>query len=291
LPERVVLHIDFDYFYAQCEETRSPQLKTKVVSVCIYSDRGNDSGAIATCNYIARKYGVKSGMPIKLAKQKLKDIPNTVFLPADFDFYANVSSNAMEIIKKFGDVFEYVGKDEAYLDVTEKTNSDFKKATHLSQQIKNEIREKTKLTCSIGVSPNKLIAKIASNYKKPDGLTIVTPEKSSRFLESLKIRDIPGIGKQTEKKFLEMHLETIVQVKELDIFTLNSKFGKKIASFIFNAVRGIDDNPVAQRSPTIQYSKISTLSKDSKEFGFLLENLKESCKRLISNHITTVTEN
>ncbi|MGA9228636.1 MAG: DNA polymerase IV, partial [Nitrosotalea sp.] len=121
---RVVLHIDFDYFYAQCEEIRKPDLKTKPIVVCVYSDRGGDSGAIATANYLARKYGVKSGMPIKFAKKKLEEIPEAVFLPTDFDYYTEVSDSAMGIIRTYADVFEYVGRDEAYLDVTKRVESD-----------------------------------------------------------------------------------------------------------------------------------------------------------------------
>ncbi|MEK6957246.1 MAG: DNA polymerase IV, partial [Thermoproteota archaeon] len=110
---------------------------------------------------------------IAFAKKRLESIKDAVFLPADFDFYSEISSKAMEIIKGFADVFEYVGKDEAYLDVTRRTNGDFAVASHVAQQIKNSIREKVRLSCSIGVSPNKLVSKIASSYKKPDGLTVV----------------------------------------------------------------------------------------------------------------------
>jgi len=113
------LHIDFDYFYAQCEEIRTPDLKTKPVVVCMFSDRGGDSGAIATANYTAREFGVKSGLSILSAKQKLKNRTDSAFLPADFEYYSDMSEKSMNIIKKFADVFEYVGRDEAYLDVSE----------------------------------------------------------------------------------------------------------------------------------------------------------------------------
>ena len=279
---RVVFHIDFDYFYAQCEEIRSPELKTKPVAVCVFSDRGGDSGAIATANYTARKFGVKSGMPIRFAKKRLEQIPDAIFLPTDFEYYVGISSKAMDIMKSFADVFEYVGKDEAYLDVSKKTEINFEKAGHLAQQIKNIIRDKVGLTCSIGVSPNKLVSKIASDYNKPDGLTIVFPEKVESFLEPLKIRTIPGIGKKTEEKFLEMSLATIGDLKKLDIFVLNQHFGRKIGAYIYNAVRGIDDEPVKEREPRIQFSKIVTLKKDSKEYDFLAKNLKEICKELHS---------
>ena len=278
----MVFHIDFDYFYAQCEEIRSPELKTKPVAVCVFSDRGGDSGAIATANYTARKYGVKSGLPIRFAKKRLEERADAVFLPTDFDYYSEMSEKSMNVIKEFADVFEYVGRDEAYLDVTKKTEGDFEKASHLAQQLKNAVRDKVKLTCSIGVSPNKLVSKIASDYKKPDGLTVVPPERVENFLEGLKVREIPGIGKKTEEKFTEMKLETIGDLKSLDVFTLNQKFGRKTGTYIFNAARGLDDEPVKEREPRIQFSKIATLKNDSKEYGFLEEALIELCKELHS---------
>jgi DNA polymerase IV (DinB-like DNA polymerase) len=250
------------------------------VAVCVFSDRGGDSGAIATANYTAREYGVKSGMPIAFAKKRLQERADTVFLPTDFDYYSEISQKAMDIMKEYADIFEYVGKDEAYLDVTKKTEENYEKASHIAQQIKNAIREKLKMTCSVGISPNKLVSKIASDYKKPDGLTVVSPEKVESFLDQLKIRDIPGIGKKTEEKFVEMKLETIGQLRKLDVFTLNQQFGRKSGTHIYNAARGIDNDPVAEREPRIQYSKIMTLKKDSKDFNFLLENLKEICKEL-----------
>ncbi len=277
---RIVFHIDFDYFYAQCEEIRSPELKSKPVCVCVFSDRGGDSGAIATANYTARKYGAKSGIPIVFAKKRLEERKDAVFLPVDFDYYSEMSEKAMKVMEQFSDVFEYVGRDEAYLDVTKRTEGDFNKASHLAQQIKNSIREKTKLSCSIGISPNKLISKIASDFQKPDGLTVVSPEKIDEFLEELKIRDIPGIGKKTEQRFAEMNLETIGDVKRLDVFTLNKEFGRKSGTYIYNAVRGIDEDPVKEREPSIQHGKIVTLKEDSKDYKFLLENMLELCKEV-----------
>ena len=277
---RIVFHIDFDYFYAQCEEIRTPELKSKPVCVCVFSDRGGDSGAIATANYTARKFGVKSGIPIVFAKKRLEERSDAVFLPVDFDYYSEMSEKAMEIMKSFADIFEYVGKDEAYLDVTKRVEGDFEKASHLAQQIKNSIREKTRLSCSIGISPNKLISKIASDFRKPDGLTVVSTDKVEEFLEPLKIRSIPGIGKKTEKRFSEMSLETIEDLKKLDVFTLNKEFGRKSGTYIYNAIRGIDNDPVKEREPRIQFSKIMTLKKDSKDFEFLLPNLLQLCKEV-----------
>ena len=277
---RVVFHIDFDYFYAQCEEVRKPELKTKPVCVCVFSDRGADSGAIATANYTARKYGVKSGIPISFAKKRLEQRNDAVFLPVDFEYYSKMTEKAMEIMKENADIFEYVGRDEAYLDVTKRVEGDFKKASHLARQIKNKIREELKLSCSIGVSSNKLISKIASDYQKPDGLTIIEPNKIEQFLKPLNIRVIPGIGKKTEQRFKEMNLETIEDLKKIDVFTLNKEFGRKNGTYMYNAIRGINDDPVKEKEESIQYSKITTLKKDSKDHEFLLENLQGLCKQV-----------
>ena len=279
MEKRIVFHVDFDYFYAQCEEIRDSKIKGKCVAVCIFSDRGGDSGAIATANYNARKFGVKSGIPIMLAKNKLKE-EDAIFLPADFDYYSEMSSKGMEIIEKYADVFEYVGRDEAYLDVTKKTEIDFHNAEHLAQQLKNEIRNKLKLTCSVGITPNKLLSKIASDYKKPDGLTTVKPEQVEEFLSPLKIREIPGIGKKTEEVFTQMNVHTIEELREIDIFDLNKIFGRKTGGYIFNSAKGIDAEIVKERPPTIQFSKIVTLKKNSKELEFLRENVIELCVQL-----------
>jgi DNA polymerase IV (DinB-like DNA polymerase) len=280
VPNRIVFHVDFDYFFAQCEEIRNQELKTRPVCVCIFSDRGGDSGAIATANYIARKYGVKSGMPIKFAKSRLVTIPDAVFVGADFAYYSDISEKSMEIIKGYADIFEYVGKDEAYLDVTKKADGSFEKAAHLAQQLKNQIRNEIKMSCTVGISSNKLVAKIASGFKKPDGLTVVPPQDIESFLGPLKIGDIPGVGKVTEEKFTEINLKTIANLKKIDVFTLNKMFGRKISSYLYNAARGIDDEPVAARAPAIQFSRIITLKEDSRSFEFLAKSLDEICADL-----------
>lgn len=274
---RVVMHVDFDYFYAQCEEIRNPLLMAKPVCVCVYSDRGGDSGAIATANYIARKHGVKSGMPIVFAKRRLANIDDAEFIPVDFDYYAQVSEEAMNEISPFADIFEYVGRDEAYLDVSKRAECDFKKAARLAQQIKHAVKIKTKIGCSIGISPNRTVSKIASDFKKPDGLTVVAPEQVGAFLDPLDIRDIPCIGKKTERRLSELNLKTIADLRKPDLFLLTKEFGRKHGTYIYNAARGINDEPVKERAPRIQHGRIVTLSKDSKDYEFLKKNLDKIC--------------
>ncbi len=278
MESRVIFHIDFDYFFAQCEELRNPELRTKPVSVCVYSDRGGDSGAIATANYVARKYGIKSGMPIKFAKKRVENVSEAVFLPTDFDYYSEISDKAMSVIRNYADIFEYVGRDEAYLDVTKRTGASFANGSHLAQQLKNAIRGTTKLSTTVGISSNKLVSKIASGFKKPDGLTVIEPDKIESFLEPLPIGTIPGIGKKTEDRFHEMNLDTIAQLKTLDVFSLNGMFGRKIGTYIYNAARGIDEEPVSPRHDPIQYSRIITLKQDSTDYDFLAADLDKLCE-------------
>lgn len=277
---RIVLHVDFDYFYAQCEEVRRPELKTHPVAVCVFSDRGVDSGAIATANYSARRHGVKSGMPISFAKRQLAGEPDAVFLPTDFDYYSEVSQRAMDTMRGFADVFEYVGKDEAYLDISSRTGGDFGLAAHVAQQLKNAVREKTRLTCSVGVTPNKLLSKIASDYRKPDGLTVVEPGMVIDFLGPLRVRDIPGIGGMTEKRLAGMGMRTIGDLREKSVFDLQREFGRKHGAYIRNASLGVSDDPVAEREPSVQYSKIVTLAHDSKDYEFLSGALRGVCAEL-----------
>ena len=280
MSQRVIFHIDFDYFYAQCEEIRDPTIIVKPVVVCVFSNRGQDSGAVATANYVARKHGVKSGISISLAKKRLEGHTDAVFLPVDFDYYSSVSDAAMEIIAQHADVFEYVGRDEAYLDVTKKSSGNFLNAANLAQKVKNSVREKTKIKCSIGVTPNKLLSKMASDFKKPDGLTVVDPNKIEEFLSQQKIRDIPGIGKKISSVFTDMKLDTIQDLKKMDVFTLNRRFGRKTGTYIYNAARGINTEPVKEKEATVQYSKIITLKQNSKDQEVLLPALEEVCAQL-----------
>lgn len=280
MSNRIVLHIDFDYFYAQCEELRKPHLVTKPVIVCVFSDRGGDSGAVATANYLARGYGVRSGMPIKFAKKRLEGVPDAVFLPTDFEYYDEVSEAAMSAIRNYADIFEYVGRDEAYLDITKRTGGDFKNAAHLAQQLKNALRSSVRLSATIGLSASKLVSKIASDFKKPDGLTVVEPDRVESFLDPLPIKVIPGIGKKSEDKFHEMKLQTISDLKGLDVFTLNSLFGRKTGTYFYNAARGIDEYPVSPRGDPVQYSRIITLKQDTKDVESLSRDLGQLCEEV-----------
>ena len=274
---RIVLHADFDHFYAQCEETRNPLLRAVPLVVCVFSGRGGDSGAVATANYVAREHGVRSGMAINLARRRLRDVPEARFLPVDFGFYGGISAQAMEILRGHADTFEYVGRDEAYMDVTQRTSGDYGAARHVAQQVKNDVRSALSLTCSVGVSPNRLVSKIASAHQKPDGLTVVTPEGVEGFLGPLGVRKVPGLGKRAEEALEAAGVRTVADARARSVFELSEVLGRRMGTYLRNASRGIDEEPVAERGPNVQYSRIATLERDSVDAEFLAGAIPRLC--------------
>ncbi len=196
---RVIMLVDFDYFFAQCEELRNPALKEKPVVVGVYSGRTEDSGAVSTSNYIAREYGVKSGMPLFLAKRKLEG-KDAVFLPVDHTYYEQISGKIMGSLRGFAEAFEQVSIDEAYLDVSSKVQCSFENARILAQKMKNEIKGQLRISFSVGIGSNKLLAKIACDSQKPDGLTVVTPQEIHDFLSPLPVDRLLGVGKKISAK-------------------------------------------------------------------------------------------
>jgi DNA polymerase IV (DinB-like DNA polymerase) len=273
--------VDLDYFFAQAEETRNPAIRDKPVVVCVYSGRSEDSGAVSTSNYLARKYGVRSGMPIFMAKKKLENV-DAVFLPVDHDFYDEISRKVMDILRTYADSFEQVGVDEAFLDVTQKTERDFEKARKLAEEIKDDVRASLNLTCSIGIGPNKLIAKIAADSQKPDGFTVVKPEGVQSFLFPLPIDRLIGVGVKTKEKMQSLGINTIGELAAYDARKLTSVFGKRLGSYFHNAALGLDDEPVAEKGEAESVSRISTLKQDTRDMSFILSKTDQLCDEIYS---------
>lgn len=269
---RVIMHVDLDYFFAQVEEVNNPNVKGKPVIVCVYSGRTADSGAVSTANYLAREVGIRSGMPIILAKRMVKD-REAVFLPVNHSLYKSVSDRVMELLRENSDRFEQVSIDEAYLDASVKTRGDFKSAARLASDIKKIVREKEGLTCSIGVGPNKLVAKIASDFKKPDGLTVVRPDEVTTFIAPLPVDRIPGIGKKTETKMKEIGIRTVEDLAGQDHERLRETFGEKLGTYFLNSSRGMDDEPVQEREMAEQLSRIITLKQNTRDLALILGEL------------------
>ncbi|MGQ9597595.1 MAG: Y-family DNA polymerase, partial [Thermoproteota archaeon] len=259
---RIIMLVDLDYFFVQCEEVRNPSLKDRPVVVCVYSDRGGDSGVVSTANYVARKYGVKSGIPIAVAKRMLRDA-NTVFLPVDHEHYARISNGIMDILRGHADSFEQAGIDEAYLDVSESIG-DFDMAGEIAKGIKEEVRKSYGITCSIGIGPNKLIAKIAADNQKPDGLTVVKPDEVQRFLSPLPVGRLIGVGAKTESIMKNLGIRTIGDLAKYDVQSLINLFGEKLGVYFHKASHGLDDQPVKERDEAASIGRISTLKRNTR---------------------------
>src|SRR3989344_2551358 len=273
---RVILHIDLDYFYAQLEELRNPSLKGKPLVVCIFSGRTQDSGAVASANYLARELGVRAGMPIVFAKKKA---PQAAYLRADREYYEQVSDRIMEILRLFAEKFEQESIDEASLEITQKISGSFIDAKKVGQEIKQKIFEEEKLTCSVGIGPNKLIAKMAADTKKPDGLTVVAFPEVDTFLRSKKISDLYGIGEKTTEALAEKGVRTISQLAKFPIRDLQEMFGEKRGKQIHEKSLGIDNSEVEEKPPQ-QLSRIMTLKENSSSADALIENSSALCADL-----------
>lgn len=270
------MHFDLDYFFAQCEERENPDLKGKPLVVCVYSGRTEDSGAVSTANYVAREYGVKSGIPIILAKKLLKD-RDASFLPVHFELYESASNSVMEILRSHGESFEQWGLDEAFIEVTRRVEGNFEKAKKLAQQIKEELLTRERLTCSVGIGPNKLVAKIASDIQKPNGLTVVKPEQVETFLYPLSVSNLIWVGRKTEKVLNKLGIKTVGELAKVNAEKLVETFGKKFGVYLHKAARGIDETPVKQREEVKSLSRISTLKQDTRDLDEILAAVNPLC--------------
>lgn len=268
------MHVDLDYFYAQCEEKNDSTLRVRPVVVCVYSGRTEESGVVSTANYLARKYGVRAGVPIVRAK-KLLESTSAAFLPMNRPLYEQVSDRIMELLRTYGDSFEKGGIDEAYVDLSNKTEGNYTAAEEIAQEFKGALLTREEMTCSVGVAPNKLIAKIASDERKPNGITVVKPEDVGSFLAEMPASRIPGVGKKAEEKLRAMHVETVAQLSALSPTVLIEAFGKSWGSYLYQAARGQDDDPVAEREQPTQFSRIATLKQNTRQLSEMIPTLTD----------------
>lgn len=255
--ERITLHLDMDSFYSSVEVRERPELYGFPVVVGSDPKGGSGRGVVSTCSYEARKFGLHSGMPISKA---YKLCPNAAYLPVNMKLYKEVSAELMDTIRIFADRFQQVSVDEAYLDIGESID-DYESATLLAGKIKSEVKRLHGLTCSIGVAPNKVIAKIASDFNKPDGLTVVRPENIQDFLFPLNISRIPGIGRKTQPILSEMGIETVGQLATCDVQLLIGKFGK-FGVVMHQLANGIDMREVKEREEVKSVSTEDTFDED-----------------------------
>jgi len=253
LAVRKIVHIDMDAFYASVEQRDDPRLRGKPV---IVAWKGNRS-VVCAASYEARKFGVRSAMPAVRAERLC---PDAVFVPPDFTRYRAVTRLTREIFRRHTDLIEPLSLDEAYLDVTE-NKTGLPTATRVAGAIREQIRKELNLTASAGVAPNKFLAKIASDWRKPDGLFVIQPEEVDNFLSPLPVGRLPGVGKVTGERLEKLGIKTVNELRSLDAATLEEHFGR-YGLRMYELARGIDNSQVVPDRPTQSISAEDTFERD-----------------------------
>ncbi len=282
--KRIIAHLDMDSFFASVEERDKPRLAGLPIVVGADPEEGKGRGVVSTANYSARAYGIHSAMPITKAWQLSETArrdgkPAAVFITPNFSRYESTSRRIIEIVQKYVSIVETASIDEFYLELT--AFGSFPKAEELCREIKKEIFKKEKLTASVGIGPNKLIAKIASDYKKPDGFTVVREEDAEAFLEPLPIRKIPGIGPKTELLLLEQGIKTIRDLRKISKEDLRDAFGKA-GEWMYEKSRGRDDAAILTEREAKSIGEQETFARDTNDVAFITDRLRALCKSVFS---------
>src|SRR3989454_2709821 len=263
---RKIVHIDMDAFYASVEQRDDPQLRGKPV---IVAWRGNRS-VVCAASYEARSFGIRSAM---LAMRAERLCPEAIFIAPDFTRYRAVSRSVREIFQRHTDLIEPLSLDEAYLDVTE-NKTGLPTATLVARTIREQIRQELNLTASAGVAPNKFLAKLASDWRKPDGLFVIQPDEVDAFLLPLPVGRLPGVGKVTEEKLAKLGIRTGKELRGLELAVLEHEFGRYGAR-LYELARGIDQSEVVPDRPTQSVSAEDTFEQD-----VLLAEMEPMIRRL-----------
>jgi DNA polymerase-4 len=250
---RKIIHVDMDAFYASVEQRDNPYLRGKPVVV---AGKGNRS-VVCAASYEARTFGVRSAMPAVRAQRLC---PEAIFVSPDFTRYRAVSEHVREIFKRHTDLIEPLSLDEAYLDVTE-NKTGLPRATLVARTIREQIRQELNLTASAGVAPNKFLAKLASDWRKPDGLFVIQPDDVDGFLLPLPIGRLPGVGKVTKEKLAKLATKTVGDLRDLDSSLLEQQFAR-FGLRLHELARGIDASKVVPDRPTKSISAEDTFEQD-----------------------------
>lgn len=268
-PPRIILHLDMDSFFASVEAREHPEYQGRPLVVGADPKGGSGRGVVSTASYEARKFGIRSGMPISRA---FALCPEAVFLPPSFPLYTKVSHGVMEILRAYTDHRHQVSIDEAFLHITHAGG--YSEAEDIARRIKAEIREKEHLTCSIGIGPSRIVAKIASDFRKPDGLTVVQPDKVLDFLAPLPVGRIPGIGRKTGGELVRMGIRTIGDLIHTDVQVLQSRFGKW-GLYMHELANGRDIHEIREDGASRSISRETTFERDTDDPDTLLHALDE----------------
>jgi DNA polymerase IV (DinB-like DNA polymerase) len=260
-----------DYFYAACEELRRNDIKDKPVIVGADPKQGKGRGVVMTCNYNARKYGIHSAMPISIA-YRIK--PDAVFLPMDYPYYEEISGKVMQILKGFADDFEQVSIDEAYLDVSSRIES-FESAERYAKEIKDSVKRDIGLNCSIGISFNKLLAKMASDAAKPNGIKVVKEEEVHKFLDSMPVGKLYSVGEKTKERLVSMGYDTVDKLSKANKMELMAEFGS-VGLELHNYANGIDESKLQHEMQAKSIGREMTFEADTYD----REEIEKGMKRL-----------
>lgn len=272
LPDRRILHLDMDAFFASVELLRQPALRGRPL---IIGGRGDPSrrGVVSTCTYEARAFGVRSGMPLRTAARLC---PEAVYMPTDFAAYSHWSRRFKALMREVSPLFEDRGIDEAFLDITQVPGS----AEHIAQQLKARILADSGLRCSIGIAPNKLLAKIASELDKPDGFTLIRPEDVATRIWPLEVRRIPGVGPKADERLASMQIRSIGQLAQTPLPLLSAAFGARYAGWLHEAAHGRVDKPLSlQREPRSR-SRETTYQEDTRDWQVVAASVVQLCRKL-----------
>lgn len=264
---RKIIHIDMDAFYASVEQRDSPQLRGRPV---IVGGDPDSRGVVAACSYEARRYGIHSAMS---SSRAYKLCPSAVFMRPRFDAYRAVSKQIREIFEEYTDIIEPLSLDEAFLDVT-RNKPGIQSATQIAREIRVKIFKTTSLTASAGVSFNKFLAKVASDYHKPDGITVITPERAERFMDALPVGKFFGVGRVTEEKMHSQGIKTGADLKGFSLEELTRLFGKS-GNYFYKIAHGRDDRPVSPERVRKSIGKETTLSEDICNMDMMIDILTE----------------
>lgn len=266
---RLIALVDMDYFFAACEELRRPEIKGKPVVVGADPKGGNGRGVVSTCNYPARKFGIRSGMPISMAYRLNK---NAIFLPVDWEYYEKLSKQVMAVAKEYADKFEQVSVDEAYLDLSKRANS-YEEALTIADRLKEDIKSQTGLPCSIGVGTNKLISKMACEAAKPGGVKVIKEEDAKAFLSKKPIGDLYGVGRKMKDKLEGLGYKTIGDLAKANLASLVGRFGVYGAE-LYNYANGRDDSEVEENYEIKSIGRERTFEKDTTDRAEIVKMIK-----------------
>jgi DNA polymerase IV (DinB-like DNA polymerase) len=277
---RIVGHLDMDAFFAAIEERDNPSLRGLPIVVGADPRAGKGRGVVSTANYKAREYGIHSALPISKAWRlseaaRKRGNPAVTFLPVRMERYAEVSAHVMETLRRFVLVVEQASIDEAYFDLS--SCESYTVAEDVCRRVKKAIRDEEGLTASVGVGPNKLIAKIASGMSKPDGLTTVREEDVLSFLSPLPVRTIPGIGPKTEAQLARIGVNTIKDIRRFSREEFRAMFGKR-GSDLYEKAHGRDESPVEETYEVKSIGEQETFERDTRDSEFLGERLRAICR-------------